>query len=132
LWHAIGVRATLLLVACSVGSLISATPSAQLGVKTMAQDDLRRRVTVTVRDSGFDPPRLEVRHNDLVEITVVAEGGPHAFTIDAYRIAKRATPGHPSTLEFRADRVGSFPFYCTLASANGSSHDERGELVVGR
>jgi heme/copper-type cytochrome/quinol oxidase subunit 2 len=96
------------------------------------QDDSRKTLAVTARASGFEPARIEVRQNDLVHVTFTAEDAPHAFTIDGYRIAKRATPGHPSTVEFRADRIGAFPFYCALAASNGQTHDERGELVVRR
>ena len=31
------------------------------------------------------------------------------MTIDAYRIAKRVSPGQPITFEFRADQPGTFP-----------------------
>jgi heme/copper-type cytochrome/quinol oxidase subunit 2 len=96
------------------------------------QDDSRKTISITARASGFEPARIEVRQNDLVHVTFAAEDGAHAFTIDGYRIAKRATPGHPSSVEFRADRLGTFPFYCTLTSPNGQVHDERGELIVRR
>jgi heme/copper-type cytochrome/quinol oxidase subunit 2 len=95
-----------------------------------AQEGTRREITVTMKESGFDPARVEVRQNELVRVTFVSESDPHAFTLDAYRVAKRATPGRPSTFEFRADRPGAFAFYCALTSANGRTHDERGELVV--
>lgn len=97
-----------------------------------AQEGTRREVTVKVTDAGFEPARIEVRQNELVQVTVVSEVEPHAFTLDAYRVAKRATPGRPSTFEFRADRVGAFAFYCALTSANGRAHDGRGELRVNK
>jgi heme/copper-type cytochrome/quinol oxidase subunit 2 len=97
-----------------------------------AQDDSRRHVTVTGRETGFDPARIEVRLNEVVQVTFEAEDAAHAFAIDAYRIARRATPGHPTTFELRADQPGTFPFYCALQAANGRTHDERGELVVRR
>jgi heme/copper-type cytochrome/quinol oxidase subunit 2 len=95
-----------------------------------AQEGTRREVTVKVTDAGFEPARIEVRQNELVQVTFVSETEPHAFSLDAYRVAKRAIPGKPSTFEFRADRVGAFAFYCALTSANGRTHDERGELIV--
>jgi heme/copper-type cytochrome/quinol oxidase subunit 2 len=95
-----------------------------------AQEGSRREITVKMGESGFEPARIEVRQNELVQVTFVSEAEPHAFTLDAYRVAKRATPGRPSTFEFRADRLGAFAFYCALTSANGRTHDERGELLV--
>jgi heme/copper-type cytochrome/quinol oxidase subunit 2 len=114
------------LVACLAAGI--AVPD----MRAQSQDGSRREVTVTMTEAGFEPARIEVRLNELVQVTFVSPAEPHAFTLDAYRVSKRATPGRPSTFEFRADRVGSTPFYCALMSANGRTHDERGELVVRR
>lgn len=97
--------------------------------RAVGQDDSRRDVSVTARENVFTPARVEVRQNDLVKVTFTAEDHPHSFNIDEYRIAKRARPGQPAVFEFRADRVGRFPFYCNLSSPAGK-HDMRGELVV--
>jgi heme/copper-type cytochrome/quinol oxidase subunit 2 len=101
-------------------------------IRAQSQDGARREITVTMTETGFEPARIEVRLNELVQVTFISPAEPHAFTLDAYRVSKRATPGRPSTFEFRVDRVGSTPFYCALMSANGRTHDERGELVVRR
>ena len=53
----------------------------------------------------------------------------HGFAIDEYRISKRVPAGGSVTFEFRADRPGSFPFYCNLTNEGG--HGEmQGQLVV--
>lgn len=96
------------------------------------QEDNRHEVTIRARDGAFDPARVDVRLNELVSIVFVAEDGPHALYIDEYRIAKRASPGSPARVQFRADRAGSFPYYCTLTGPDGQVHDVRGELVVHR
>ena len=59
----------------------------------------------------------------------MAEDIPHGFTIDDYRISKRAAPDRPGTFEFRADRAGTFPYYCNLAADEGCRR-MRGDLVV--
>ena len=94
-----------------------------------AQEDNRREVSVSARHNGFNPARVEVRQDDLIKVTFTAEDAPHSFNIDEYRIAKRARPGHPAVFEFRADRAGKFPYYCTLTSPTGA-HEIKGELVV--
>lgn len=99
-------------------------------VPTVAQDDSRREVAIAAHDGAFHPARVEVRLNDLVKVTFTADDGPHSFNIDTYRIAKRARPGHPAVFEFRADRSGTFPFYCNLSGTSGGGHDMRGELIV--
>ena len=83
----------------------------------------------TVRGDGYtySPSRIEVQKDDVVKVTFTAVDMPHSFTIDEYRIAKRASAGQTVTFEFRAN--GNARFYCNLAQ------DERckgmhGEIVV--
>jgi len=84
---------------------------------------------VTAHRFAFDPPRLEVNQDDLVKIELRTTDIAHSLTIDAYRIAKRVNPGQPVTFEFRADRPGTFPYYCNLQLEDGCRR-MRGELVV--
>ena len=93
------------------------------------QDPVRHEVTVTGREHRFFPARIEVAAGDILKITLVAEDVPCSFAIDAYRISKRATPEHPVVFEFRADRAGTYAYYCDLTADDGCL-DMRGELVV--
>jgi heme/copper-type cytochrome/quinol oxidase subunit 2 len=93
------------------------------------EDGARREIHVSARRYAFTPDRIEVDQDDLLKITFTAEDIPHSFTIDAYRIAKRAGAGQTVTFEFRADQAGTFPFYCNLALDEGC-REMRGELVV--
>ena len=88
-----------------------------------------REIHVVAQKYSFAPSRIEVQENDLLKITFEAGDIPHSFTVDEYRIAKRAAPGHPAVFEFRADRAGTFPFYCAL-KIDGGCKDMHGELVV--
>ena len=89
----------------------------------------RREFTITARNYQFSPTRIEVMQDDLVKITVRSQDEPHSFTIDEYRILKRVPANGSTTFEFRADRTGTFPFYCGMTSAEGH-RNMRGELVV--
>ena len=53
-----------------------------------------RQVTIRARRYAFDPA--------------------HSFTIDEYRICKRVAPKAAVTVEFYADKRGTFVFYCNL------------------
>ena len=84
---------------------------------------------VTADNFVFSPSRIEVRENEIVRVAFHAVDIPHTFTVDEYRISKRAAIGQTIVFEFRADRAGTFPIYCSLTT------DERcrrmkGELVV--
>jgi heme/copper-type cytochrome/quinol oxidase subunit 2 len=89
----------------------------------------RREFTVTARKYAFSPSRIEVRQDDLVKITFTTDDIPHSFTIDEYRIAKRAGPGQTIVFEFRADQPGTFRFYCNL-TVDDRCREMRGEFVV--
>jgi heme/copper-type cytochrome/quinol oxidase subunit 2 len=88
-----------------------------------------REFTVTGRDHAFSPAQMEVQKDDLVKVTFTAADIPHSFTIDKYRIAKRAGAGQSVTFEFRADQAGEFDFYCSLTQDN-RCRSMRGRLTV--
>jgi nitrous-oxide reductase len=98
---------------------------------TAAQDRApnRREIQLVARDHQFIPNRIQVTQDDLVRITFTSEGRPASFAVDAYRILKRASADKTIVFEFRADRAGTFPFYCSLTSDPGC-RDMKGTLVV--
>ena len=67
----------------------------------------RRQITVTMRDSGYDPARLEVRQNELVQITFVSSDEPHAFTLDALQLGAGAVADE--VVEGRQERRARLP-----------------------
>ena len=96
----------------------------------MAQDTPNRReLTIVAKDFHYSPERLEVTQDDLVKLTIRSEDIAHSFAIDEYRILKRVPAGGSTTFEFRADRAGTFPFYCNLTSESGHRM-MHGELIV--
>jgi len=88
-----------------------------------------REFTVTGDHFTFSPLRIEVQKDDLVKITFTARDIAHSFTIDDYRIAKRAAAGQSVTFEFRADQVGTHRFYCNLTQDDRCRRME-GQLIV--
>jgi heme/copper-type cytochrome/quinol oxidase subunit 2 len=88
-----------------------------------------REFTVTGRANAFAPGRIEVQKDDLVKITFTAADIAHSFTIDSYRIAKRAAAGQTVVFEFRADQTGTFTYYCELTQ-DAKCRQMKGELVV--
>lgn len=88
-----------------------------------------REVSITGDQFQFSPARIEVQRNDVVKITFTASDIPHSFTVDNYRIAKRAGSGQTVTFEFRADQPGEHPFYCNLTQ-DDRCRNMKGTLVV--
>lgn len=90
---------------------------------------IRREIALVVRNYRFVPDRIEVAQDDLVKLTVQSEDVAYSLTIDAYRLSRRIPAGGSATIEFRADRPGTFPFYSNLTS-DARHAQARGALVV--
>lgn len=88
-----------------------------------------REFTVEGNQFAFSPARLEVQKDDLVKVTFTARDMAHSFTLDEYRIVKRASAGQTVVFEFRADRSGSFTFYCNLSQSD-KCREMKGHLDV--
>jgi heme/copper-type cytochrome/quinol oxidase subunit 2 len=88
-----------------------------------------REFAVVGNEFVFAPRTLSVSQNDIVRVVFRAEDIPHTFTIDEYRIAKRAAAGQTVVIEFRADHPGRFEIYCSLTS-DDRCRRMKGELVV--
>ncbi len=89
----------------------------------------KREFAVHAKRYQFSPARIEVSQDDMVKVTFTADDIAHSFTIDEYRIAKRAEAGQTVSFEFRADRPGTHPIYCNLTNDEGC-RKMHGELVV--
>jgi cytochrome c oxidase subunit II len=93
------------------------------------QQPNRRDFTIVAKNYDFSPRRLEVTQDDLVKITLRSEDEAHSFVIDGYRIMRRVPAAGTTTFEFRADKPGTFAFYCGMTSADGH-RNMKGELIV--
>lgn len=94
-----------------------------------AAPQARRELTLDAKKYAFHPTRIEAVEGDIIRVTLVAADIPHSFTIDDYRIAKRAEPGKPVTFDLLCDKAGTFRFYCNLMIDDGCKK-MAGELVV--
>ena len=104
----------------------------RVGKRLLAAQDQapnRRQFNILAKNYSFSPSRIEVVRDDLVTVELQSEDQAHSFTIDEYRIAKRVPAGGTTTFEFRADRTGTFSYYCSLTIDPGC-RATRGTLVV--
>ena len=122
-----GIRHKTVGASAVVAALLLATPFVG-PFATHAQGGVRE-FTIDGDRFAFAPLRIEVQKDDLVKITFTARDIAHSFTIDQYRIAKRAAAGQTVVFEFRADQVGTHRFYCNLTSDDRCKRME-GVLVV--
>jgi heme/copper-type cytochrome/quinol oxidase subunit 2 len=125
-------RRTLGVLLIGTGACLLAGPAvARILAQPAGQEQApnRREFTIAAKDFRFAPSRIEVSQDDLVTVTVQSHDVAYSLTIDEYRVSKRVPAGGTTTLQFRADRTGTFPFYSNLTSDNRHAQ-MRGELVV--
>jgi nitrous-oxide reductase len=122
----LGARPWLVVVLASLGVL--GTPWPESSALPQVQGSVRSFSVLASRYT-FAPLRLEVSQDDVVRIELRTADIAHSLTIDEYRVAKRVGPGQTVTFEFRAERPGTFPFYCDLKAEEGC-RGMRGELIV--
>jgi heme/copper-type cytochrome/quinol oxidase subunit 2 len=113
----------LLLVLC-------ATAAGTLARQVKDDVDDVKTVEITASKFQFDPATITVTEGDRVRLRLHSLDRPHAFAIKAFRV-KALIPraGETITVEFVADRAGSFDFTC--AEYCGTGHARmKGRLVV--
>lgn len=77
----------------------------------------------------FVPAQIRVKKGDTVKVTFVNKEGFHDFVIDEFD-AKTAQlqAGGQETIEFVADKVGTFEYYCSVG--NHRTQGMVGKLIV--
>jgi plastocyanin len=74
---------------------------------------------VTITNDGYDymPAEIRVNVGDTVRLTYENGGGFHDWVLDEFDAAtQRITGGQSDTIEFTADRAGTFEFYCSVGN----------------
>ncbi|MDP2750763.1 MAG: cupredoxin domain-containing protein [Nanoarchaeota archaeon] len=78
---------------------------------------------------GFDPSTIEVNKGDTVRITLSSSDVGHGFALKEYGISETFSKGETKTVEFVADKEGTFTFYCNVYCGSGHG-DMKGTLIV--
>jgi len=89
-----------------------------------------RAIEMVASRFKFEPETLQVREGDRVRLTLRSTDTEHGFTIKKLNV-RVAVPktGEPVTVEFVADRPGTYEFKCSEYC--GSGHGRmKGQLVV--
>lgn len=82
-------------------------------------DESSKTVTVTMEAGSyyFSPKTISAKKGDTIKITITGKGMMHDFTLDAFDVqSSTIQPGSSTTVEFVADKTGSFEYYCSIGS----------------
>jgi cytochrome c oxidase subunit 2 len=118
-------RCWMVLAMCTV-VLSLAVPSLAAG---QAVSGAVHELTITASSYQFDPAVITVKKGDKVRLIVTATDRRHGINIDGYDIDQTLKPGEPTTIEFTADKAGTFEFKCSVYC--GMGHQKmKGKLIV--
>lgn len=88
-----------------------------------------KEFVITAKNFDFNPSAITVNKGDRVRFKITSIDINHGFAIDEFNINERLKPGKEVVIEFIADKVGEFRFYCSVFC--GSGHREMdGTLIV--
>jgi cytochrome c oxidase subunit 2 len=101
----------------------------QAGNVTQTASDVKE-FHINAFQFGFDPSAITVKKGDRVRIILTSRDVTHGFAIPAFGISSDPiTQGQSVTVEFTADKVGTFEFFCNIPC--GPGHREMtGKLIV--
>ncbi|MFT3788357.1 MAG: Sec-dependent nitrous-oxide reductase [Tepidisphaeraceae bacterium] len=85
--------------------------------KVVREEDGKVHVYATIQRSHFNPENVEVNEGDTIVWHLTSQeqapDATHGFCIAGFNINVSIEPGEYEAIEFKADRAGSYPFYCT-------------------
>ena len=88
-----------------------------------------KEFTVDGKNFSFSPSTLTIKKGDTVKITFKNTGGTHDFVIDEFNArTQRIGTGAQETIQFIADKTGSFEYYCSVSSHRAMGM--KGTLIV--
>ena len=96
--------------------------------KVISADNVKE-FKITAKQFAFEPSTIEVNKGDKVRLIVTSIDVPHGIAIKEYGINERLEVGKPVTIEFTADKQGTFTAFCSVFC--GSGHGSmKGKLIV--
>lgn len=105
----------------------------RVGVEVKAEVSIKppevKVVTVDGSSFAFAPAEIRVKNGDTVKVVFKSTDGFHDFSVDGYSIAtSRVSSGGTASVEFVADKVGTFEYYCSVGSHRQMGM--KGNLIV--
>ncbi|MBI4143343.1 cupredoxin domain-containing protein [Candidatus Woesearchaeota archaeon] len=84
---------------------------------------------MTAKQFEFEPGTIEVNKGDKVKLIVTSADVPHGISIPEYGINERLDVGKPVTIEFTADKEGTFTAFCSVFCGSGHGN-MKGKIIV--
>jgi len=86
-------------------------------------------ITMTAKNFDFDPSVITVKKGEKVRLLITSTDREHGIKIEGYDINQVLKKGETETIEFTADKAGTFVFKCSVYCGRGHGK-MKGKLVV--
>lgn len=97
------------------------------GASSSASVSTENGVTTVTMDAGafyYKPNQITVKKGTKVKVVLTSRDMMHDFNIDELKVKSEiAKSGETKTVEFTAEKVGSFEYYCSVGE-----HRKRGQV----
>lgn len=107
----------------------SLTGGAVVDISPESTDEDVVEFKITAKELKFDPSVIYVRKGQKVRLYVTAEDRDYGFSLAEFYIKKFVREGETVTVDFTADKQGTFIFFSRIEWNNGRI-GELGRLVV--
>lgn len=106
-----------------------ANPANNSSVQTQTQGAVKEFSMTSFYEMVDNKPKpqyslkeITVNKGDTVKITVTVTKGTHDFNIDGYNIHQETPLDKPTVVEFKADKPGTFIYYCSMPGHRANGH----------
>jgi cytochrome c oxidase subunit 2 len=86
-------------------------------------------IKITANQFNFAPSEIRVKLGEKVRLEIASVDVDHGFALPAFNLNATLKSKTATTLDFTADKKGSFPFSCSVFCGSGHS-GMRGTLIV--
>jgi cytochrome c oxidase subunit 2 len=117
---------------CSLVLIFFALMTCLAGTSLAAGQDVSagfHEFTMTAKNYDFDPNVITVKKGEKVRLLVTSTDRDHGIKIEGYDINQVVKKGQTATIEFTADKAGTFEFKCSVYCGMGHRR-MKGKLVV--
>ena len=96
---------------------------------SMMEEGTVKEFIVESKGLNFTPNEIKVKVGDTVRVTYKNTLGKHDWTLDEFNAkTQMLDAGQEETVEFVADKAGTFEFYCSVAGHRAAGM--KGMLIV--
>ncbi|MBI4159361.1 cytochrome c oxidase subunit II [Candidatus Woesearchaeota archaeon] len=88
-----------------------------------------KEFSIIAKKFEFVPGTVTVNKGDTVKLNIKSEDVDHGIAIPEFNVKKDVPAGQEATVEFVADKAGTFPFRCSVYCGSGHSEMD-GTLIV--